>query len=62
MLKWGGLVFGIGIVLVILDIIMAKRKKEGITASDKQRIAGLFWLSCVAALLVMGLIWLFPDE
>lgn len=62
MLKWGGIVFGIGIALMIMDIMMARKKKGGMTPTDKQRIAGIFWLACLLSLGTMGLIWLFPDN
>ncbi len=58
MYKWGGITFAIGILLVILDTVFASKKKEGITPADKQRIRGLFWLTCIMTALVAGLIWM----
>ena len=40
---WGGIVFGLGMALVVLEIYMASQKKEGIEATDKKRIIGIFW-------------------
>ena len=56
--KWGSITFGVGLALVIIDIVYASRKKEGITPGDKQRIKGLFWVTCVATARVAGLFWL----
>ena len=58
MLKWGAITFGIGIALVILEIVVASKKKGGIQASDRQRIVGIFWITLFVTGLVMGLIWL----
>ena len=58
MLKWAGITFGIGMVLVVIEIWFASRKKGGITATDRQRIVGIFWIACVMAGLVAGLIWM----
>jgi hypothetical protein len=57
-IKWGAITFGIGIAIIILEIIMAKRKKEGLTATDKQRIWGIFGVTLFATALVAGLIWM----
>ena len=58
MLKWGSITFGIGIALIILEIYVASKKKEGIQSHDKKRILGIFWLTLFATALVTGLIWL----
>ncbi|OGA96071.1 MAG: hypothetical protein A3G27_05135 [Betaproteobacteria bacterium RIFCSPLOWO2_12_FULL_66_14] len=58
MLKWGGITFAVGLALVIIETVMASRKKGGITPTDRQRIWGIFWVSCVMAGLVAGLIWM----
>ena len=60
--KWGGIIFVVGIVLIIIDINMSKKKKEGITAADKQRFWGVFWLTVFLSVGVMALIWLAPDN
>jgi hypothetical protein len=57
-IKWAGIAFGIGIALVIIEIYSASRKKEGITPTDKQRIWGIFWLACMAAVFVGGMVWI----
>jgi hypothetical protein len=56
--KWGGITFAIGIALVILETVMAARKKGGIQPADRQRILGIFWFALFAAGLVVFLIWL----
>ena len=58
MWKWAGITFGAGIVLLILDVYMASKKKGGIQSYDKHRIFGIFWLSLFSAGLVAVLIWL----
>ena len=58
MYKWGGITFGVGLALVIVDFVYASRKKEGVTPTDWQRIRGLFWLTCVMTALVAGLFWM----
>jgi hypothetical protein len=56
--KWGGITFAAGILLILVEIYFASKKKEGVTATDRQRIMGLFWLTCGVTALVAGLIWL----
>ena len=56
MIKWGAITFSIGFAIMIIDIIMARKKKEGFQPSDRQRILGILWLSIFASGLVMGLI------
>jgi len=57
-LKWGSITFGIGIALIILEIYVASKKKEGIQPQDRKRMLGMFWLTLFATGLVAGLIWL----
>jgi hypothetical protein len=52
------IVFGIGMALVVLEIKMASKKKEGFTPTDKQRVKGIFWLTIFAAGLIGVVIWL----
>jgi hypothetical protein len=58
MFKWGGITFAVGLALVIIEAVFASRKKEGITPTDRQRIWGIFWVTCVMTGVVAGLIWL----
>jgi hypothetical protein len=58
MQKWGVITFSIGIALVLYEIYHATRKKEGFVHADKQRVVGLFWLTCFVTALVVGLLWL----
>lgn len=58
MITWGAVTFGLGMALVILEIYMASKNKEGIQAPDKQRIWGIFWTVCVLTGLVMGIYYL----
>ena len=61
MLKWGGITFGLGVALMIVDIYLAYRKEEGFTPIDRQRVVGIFWLTLFASALVAGLIWMTPE-
>ena len=56
-IKWMSITFGAGMALIVLEYFMAKRKKEGFTPTDKNRLVGMFWLSFFAALLVGSLVW-----
>ena len=58
MIKWGAITFAIGMALIVLEIFMARKKKGGITATDKKSMIGLFWLSIFASLLVMSLVYM----
>ncbi len=58
MYKWGGITFAVGLALVVLDIVFASKKKEGITPADKSRIKSLLWVTCLMTALVAGLIWM----
>ena len=58
MYKWAGITFAIGILFVVVEIYFAGKKPGGITPTDKQRIKGIFWLACVAAVFVGGMVWL----
>ena len=58
MIMWGSIAFGVGIALVILEIYVASKKKDGIEASDWKRIRGLIGITFFVTGLVMGLIWL----
>ncbi len=58
MLKWGSITFAIGIALIVLEIFVASKKKEGVQPQDRKRIVGIFWLTLFATALVTGLIWI----
>ena len=58
MIKWMIITFLIGMALLVVEIYVAKKKKEGFTPTDRQRCIGIFWLSIFAAALVGGVIWL----
>jgi hypothetical protein len=58
MLKWAGIVFGIGMLIILLEWSMARKKKEGITWTDRQRMIGIFWLSVAMAALVGAMVWM----
>ncbi len=58
MWKWAGITFGIGLLLIALEWLMARRKKGGVTWTDKQRMLGILWISIALALLVAALVWM----
>jgi len=60
--KWIGIVFAAGIALMVIEYQFAKKKKEGVTPTDKKRIVGIFWLTIFFSLLVGGIILLSPDD
>ncbi|HUL92684.1 MAG TPA: hypothetical protein VLV56_10075 [Burkholderiales bacterium] len=55
--KWMGIVFAIGVALMVVEYRFAKKKKEGFTPIDRQRIVGIFWLTIFFSLLVGGIVW-----
>jgi cytochrome bd-type quinol oxidase subunit 1 len=58
MLKWAAITFGLGMLIILLEWNMAKKKKEGITWTDRQRMIGIFWVAVAMSALVGGLVWL----
>jgi hypothetical protein len=59
--KWMAITFGIGMALVVIEIHFARKKKEGFTATDRQRVFGIFWLSLLMSGLVGFMIWAAGD-
>ncbi len=60
--KWMGIVFAAGIVLMVIEYRFAKKKKEGVTPTDRKRVAGIFWVTIFLSLLVGALMWLSPND
>jgi hypothetical protein len=58
MIKWAAITFGIGMLIIVFEWNMARKKKEGVTGTDKKRMTGIFWISVVMAALVGGLVWM----
>ena len=58
MVKWAAVTFGIGMLIIFAEWNMARKKKEGVTWTDKRRMVGIFWMSVALAGLVAGLIYL----
>jgi hypothetical protein len=58
MWKWAGITFGIGMLIIFFEWNMARKKKEGVTWTDKQRMIGIFWIAAALAALVWVLIWM----
>ena len=59
--KWMGIIAIAGILLMITEYRVAKKKKEGFTVTDRKRVLGILWLTVFFALLVGGIIWIAPD-
>jgi hypothetical protein len=55
--KWMGIVFAMGVALMVVEYRFAKKKKEGFTPIDRKRIVGIFWLTIFFCLLIGGLMW-----
>lgn len=55
--KWMGIVFAIGVALIVIEYRFAKKKKEGFTPTDRGRLIGIFWLTIFFCLLIGGLMW-----
>jgi len=53
-----GIVFAVGVALMFIEYRFAKKKKEGFTPTDRQRVVGIFWLTVFFSLLVGGVMWL----
>ncbi len=62
MYKWGGVTFALGMALILIEYLMARKKKGGFQSHDALRIWGLFWLTVFVSALVMGLIYITPSE
>ncbi len=60
--KWMGIVFAAGIALMVFEYRFAKKKKEGVTSTDRKRVAGIFWITIFLSLLVGALMWLSPND
>src|SRR5437867_2856580 len=56
--KWMGIVLAVGIALMVIEYRFAKRKKEGFTPTDRQRVTGIFWITIFLSLLVGVLMWM----
>ena len=55
--KWMGIVLAMGVALMVIEYRFARKKKEGFTPIDRQRILGIFWLTIFFSLLVGGVVW-----
>jgi hypothetical protein len=56
-LKYALIAFGIGCLIVVLEWNMAKKKKEGVTWTDKKRMRGIVGVSAGVAALVYFVVW-----
>ena len=56
--KWMAIAFGIGMALLVIEYHYARKKKEGVTPTDKQRRWGIFWLSIFISCFVGAIIWM----
>jgi hypothetical protein len=58
MWKWAGITFGVGMLIILFEWNIARKKKEGITGTDRRRMLGIFWIAVAMAALVAALIWM----
>ena len=58
MWKAAGITFGLGLALIVFEWTIARRKKEGVTYTDRQRMFGMLRISVVLALLVGWIGWM----
>jgi hypothetical protein len=58
MWKWAGITFGVGMLIILLEWNMARKKKGGVTFTDRRRMLGIFWIAVGMAALVAALIWM----
>jgi hypothetical protein len=56
--KWMGIIILLGVALIYIEYRYAKKKKEGFTPIDRQRIIGIFWLTIFFAAMVGGIMWM----
>ncbi len=56
MLKWAAITFGVGMLIIVLEWNMAKKRKGGVTPTDRRRMVGIFWISIALAAFVAGMI------
>ena len=57
MLKWAAITFGVGMLIIFLEWNMARKRKGGITPTDRRRMLGIFWTSVALAAFVAGMIY-----
>ena len=58
MWKAAGITIGLGVALIVFEWLMARRKKDGVTYTDKQRMFGILRISLVLAALVAWIVWM----
>ena len=58
MWKAAGITFGLGVALIVFEWTIARRKKEGVTFTDRQRMFGMLRISLVLALIVGWVGWM----
>lgn len=52
-IQFGLVTLGLGILLIIVEYVMASKKKGGVSATDRKSMVGLFWITLCVAGLVM---------
>jgi hypothetical protein len=57
MLKWAAVTFGVGMLIILAEWNMARKRKGGITPTDRRRMFGIFWVSIALAAFVAGMIY-----
>lgn len=52
------LVVGLGLLLIGGEWLLARRKKDGVTWTDRQRMLGLFKITLGLAVLISWMVWM----
>ncbi|MFO7190183.1 MAG: hypothetical protein DIU74_010905 [Pseudomonadota bacterium] len=61
MLKTAAITFGLGVALAFGEWLLARRKKEGVTPADRQRMFGILRISAALALLAGWIAWMMAE-
>ncbi len=58
MYKAAAITLGLGFALVVFEWFIARRKKEGVTGTDRQRIYGMMRITVVLAVVAGWVAWM----
>jgi hypothetical protein len=58
MYKAVAITLALGIALIVFEWLIARRKKEGVTSTDKQRMFGMLRITVVLAAVAGWVVWM----